>query len=205
MSYGFRPIVASSGRTGTTVMCNSIKKALKGQEYKLATTKQIQKTPRWNHVTKTHGYPPQQLSNQSRLLFLFGNPYDSVCSYVRIVRTLGESGEDFIKEAIRLTAKNNNVSIEDIFIKDIFQIEKRFDAFYRNHQYPVMTIKYETMWDFQAEIADFLEIPSFRLPNYRQRQSNFGFCTDEEHKQICETYKRIKEKIDRADDIKVWT
>ena len=203
MKYGLRPIVASSGRSGTTVLLIAIKEALKPFDFKGVTTKQIQKTPRWNHATKTHGFPPKNLDDKSRLIFIFGNPYNSVYSYLRIHRTL-DVAETFIPEAIRLTAASKLASIEDICVKDIFQAEKRFDAFYQKHPFKLMTLRYETMWKHQETVADFLEISNFRLPEFYKRESNKSVCSAEENKQILTTYKKLKDKIDAAEDIKIW-
>ncbi len=72
--------------------------------------------------------------------------------------------------------------------------------------YPIMLIKYETMWDHLPEIFNYLEIPSSEIkkfPKKKNRHSNFKDIPKDIEKKLYKMYGELSNTISGFDEIKI--
>lgn len=125
--------------------------------------------------------------------YLFGDPYEIVkTSYRKIIH----------KEEKHHHFKNFQVDTDytyqlKILEEDVLGLEKQFDSWYNKKlNYPVMVLNYKYMWDYIDDIIKFVGT-NFTLPPKRNRKP--VTVTDEQEDRIKQTYRSLKEKIDKAE------
>jgi hypothetical protein len=145
---------------------------------------------------KTHDFPPDSLPDNVKVLYLFGDPYDSVISADRKINEWGRAHHKHLGSD--LFEPNRS-----LFYKDTLLLEKNFDLWMRSHLFPFASIRYESLYlpetlDF---LVEFLELPIV-LPAYRKRMSN-----SEDHpeiEQLRKVYGRLRAKVDAAEPFRLW-
>lgn len=201
-------VVASLGRCGSQLMTVALHNHLWGfQEHEKPFLKKtrpfIREYPnvfKNGVVHKTHLYPTQYPDN-CKVIFTFGNPLDIILSVVRKSKTEGYWGPAHFKN---LDA--NWEEFGDIFIRDVLKLENMFDSFYKPQTCDIMCLRYETMWKNEDKISEFLGF-NFRLPERKTRESiNLRqSLTDEQLNIFNSGYSSLIEKINNAEDCKIWS
>ena len=178
-TFDYPIIVNSFGRSGSTLLTKSIIKAgttsVWGSVQKVADIA----TYSWRKdldaqelsgglVYKTHDYPPKAFpGDNTRMIYTFSDPVDVVLSLLRIHnmrRKRGVTGRDWISiHADHLKVSFDN--IEEIVNKDIFHLEDHLNAWLEEERVPIAFVRYETMWEHQEDISDFLGF-EITLPPY---------------------------------------
>lgn len=89
----------------------------------------------------------------------------------------------------------------NIIDKDILSLEDHFDSWNKESRIPIAFIRYESMWDHQNEISNFLGF-KIKLPAYRERKST---STENEvlHTKLIQNYSSFIDKINDQPDFKV--
>lgn len=95
----------------------------------------------------------------------------------------------------------------DWLSRDVLGLEAIFDSYTRGpRNYALAAVRYETMWDREREIAEFLGLPGFRLAARKRR----GALEDEAaaavsvKARILGAYASLVRKVGSADDLKIW-
>ena len=151
-------------------------------------------------VHKTHLYPTQYPDN-CKVIFTFGDPLDIILSVVRKSKTEGYWGPAHFKN---LDA--NWEEFGDIFIRDVLKLENMFDSFYKSQTCDIMCLRYETLWENEDKISEFLGF-DFKLPGRKTRESKNlrQSLTDEQINIFNSGYSSLIEKINNAEDCKIWS
>ena len=178
MNYGFKEdaksCVASTGRCGSTIMT----------EYLIKKTKE-------DDVFGVHARDFVEFNG--KVIFLFGNPMNTVISTHRRIPNLElhyeHMGGDYPMRAFR-------------FIRDTLGIEKLFDDWYRKHNFKLMTVRYETMWENLNKIGYFFDLDFSDFPKKRKRLTDWRKHPNKV--EIRKTYSRLNSKIESARDIAIW-
>lgn len=196
--------VASSGGCGTTLIYNFLRRI----------KEDIPKEPDagiWKHMC----YPPAtpenpdfQLRKDYKAVYVFGNPLNSVNSLFKRkhhVHHLKRMGFDTILN-VRMTLQNyldNNK-------EDIFHLQEHFNNWItcpkKGRDYPILLLKYETLFDHLPELLDFLEIPQEKLPLFpkkRQRLSIFQSLPKEMQEQLHEIYGNLAKEVEKHPEFKI--
>jgi len=114
--------------------------------------------------------PPYSRNSKLKVLYIFGDPVDATYSLFRrkyhhvqskkLLRM--HSGVDIIPKGMLL----EQYAKEGI---DRFKFEQHFENWTHHfHQYPVLAVRYETLWNYIPEILGFLEIPTSEVPRFPQ-------------------------------------
>jgi len=201
-------VVASLGRCGSQLMTVALHNHLWGfQEHEKKFLKKtrpfIREYPsvfKNGVVHKTHLYPIQYPDN-CKVIFTFGNPLDIILSVVRKSKTEGYWGPAHFKN---LDADWGEFG--DIFIRDVLKLENMFDSFYKPQTCDIMCLRYETLWENEDKISEFLDF-DFRLPERKTRESKNlrQSLTGEQIKIFNSGYSSFIEKINNAEDCKIWS
>ncbi len=91
-------------------------------------------------IYKAHDYPLVSLSENVKIIFMFGNPYNTIVSTHKHINMFGvlhhkHRGSDNYK-------KNDN-----IFFEDTLNLEQLFDTRYQPQNFDFLTLRYESMYN----------------------------------------------------------
>lgn len=118
-------------------------------------------------IYKSHDYPPTEFKNKkTKMLYTFSNPVNVVLSLLRLWE---EWGEGWIKWHYEHLCADYTHRFEDIVHEDQLGLEKHLDAWLCETRIPIAFIRYETMWENQDKISDFLGF-DIQLPAFRERK-----------------------------------
>ena len=93
----------------------------------------------------------------------------------------------------------------NIFSRDCFNYELMFDSWMKAHEYPVLVMRYETMWHNRAIVEAFLDRSVAWSPwSLRDPTNNFSRIKPEQLELVRKTYSRLSEKIAKAPDVAVF-
>ena len=195
-------IVNSYGRSGSTVLTKSIIQdsitVNNSAENSLVYRALSQTAWDLDNVTlqsgviyKTHDYPPSKYpDNNLKTLYTFAEPVDVVMSLLRL---FDEKGEAWMREHYKHLKVSYNDNFKEIIHEDQLQLENHLDRWMKETRVPIAFIRYETMWDYQKEISEFLGI-NIELPPYQKRKSkNEKYRVYEE--KISNTYHSLIKKV----------
>jgi len=201
------PIVVNSyGRSGSTLLTKSIMKSgvyPKSTVFnKLASGSIVKNVWSLNgeyfksgFVYKSHDYPTDLVSGQDiRMLYVFANPVDVVLSLLRLYDKNGKGWMKTHAEHLKISYEN----FDNILESDIFQLEQHINAWLESEQFPIAFIRYESMWDNQDDISNFLGF-KVKLPPYRKRRA--AQVNDKVIiKNIERTYGSLRNKVNKLAD-----
>ncbi|SVD33587.1 uncharacterized protein METZ01_LOCUS386441 [marine metagenome] len=139
-------------------------------------------------VIKTHSLPPTDWPPKSKAIWCFGNPMDIVISCRGDARHCQNLMGDY-------------KHMDEIYDRDVMGLEKHFDVWYKQQQISFATVKYEKIFSNIKEIKRFMGL-KMNFPEFVPRKTNW-----KKHwaaPWIQETYARLTEKIDAAEDFKIW-
>lgn len=136
---------------------------------------------------KTHSLAPEKLPPDVRPVFLFGDPVAAVLSTRKKIwdrfhwRNCGWTG----------AAEPDMVTADDL------GYERIYDSWTRPNSYPVLAVRYEAMWDYVDQIAEFCGV-AFGLPERKARATRV--TEREEVVAIRRTHRGLIGKVERAQD-----
>lgn len=185
-------IIAGLGRCGTSLMYFGLRQQGLGDGSMIV--KWEDADFKNGNIYKTHAPAPEDLPENAKVIFMFGNPMNSVLS------VQSKFSGEFLEHHYRnLWA---DVSEHDkIFEKDTLKLEENFDSWYKEQNFQMMTLKYETMFNHLDEIREFIGWDA-GFPPKRSRSTNYD--NHPKKGQLDATYKSLSDKIDAADEVRVW-
>ena len=195
----FYVIVAGMGRCGTSLVFSSIAEKLEDRSF----VKHIENYSFENGgVYKTHDLPPLNLSGNPKVIFMFGNPMNIAVSADNVDKE-SRRNDNYEWSYAHYNHLHADVSKKDLFHKeDTLGLEKQFDLWCKPQTFPLLTVRYETMFYNLHTIKEFLGISDINFPEKIPRKTNW-----KEHifkEDLEKTYKALNEKIILAPDIKKW-
>ncbi len=199
------PIIASSGRAGSTMLNDAAAAAMLGWPWLANFSKpRVWSTETaWNMdatnyrrgvVYKTHDYPPSaRLPPFTRVIYTFADPVDVVFSVITQGR---KHGRVWLEDhCCHMRAPISE--IDNIQTVDALRLERHFKAWMQPQAFPVMLVKYNAIWDHLDDISDFLGM-TLELPPYRPRQTRLDLFSSEEVARVRDTYARLYRLVDDA-------
>lgn len=186
-------------------------------------------TGKWHRLRHAHTHmrtPPNAATAERRkIVYMFGDPLDAVLSFFdrrSRGRTIlhGFSGKvgppqmDWVVTHCRhlggdYERMDANWSLEDYLEngEDLFRMEDHFDRWTTSKMsYPILTIRYETMWEHLPLIFAYLCLPQSRIrgfPPKRERRANFRDYPPQVQSKLLDMYGCLQEKIREYPDIAV--
>ena len=156
-------VVAGMGRCGTSLVLNAVCRS-SGRGHRWVTS--LADAPRLSpKIIKTHDFAPSYpVPSSVKFIYLFGNPMQIICSAER------KGGEFLKKHYPHMNA--NYSSHADIYIRDTMRLAENLRSWQQASWMDVLMLRYETLWDYQEKISDFLGFEVV-LPEYRKRSSDW--------------------------------
>lgn len=186
-------IVAGMGRCGTTLLY----KHLRMKHDFVRDIANLNNQDFNNYmVIKTHDFAAETLPEGSRVIYLFGDPIDIALS-AHNARKVNIEGH-YANLHGDFGMKKNFDS------QDTLRLEMNFDSWYKKHSYPVLTLRYEKMWNHIDTIKEFVDWEGFHLPEYKPRVRKNTKSWEANIIKMEETYGSLTKKINTAEDAKVW-
>ncbi|MCB1531257.1 MAG: hypothetical protein KDJ35_00150 [Alphaproteobacteria bacterium] len=206
--YNTSTIVASMGRSGSTMLCRAACKGLLGFDDSILNHKLsnqylkeawvlTEETYNPGFIYKTHDYPPTQLPNFCKVLFTYGDPFDIAVSVYNQTKALGEG---WYKEHLEHFKKPYQ-PLKKIFTHDVLGLEEQFDSWSAPQSFPILRINYQDIWAHKARIDAFLGYKII-LPAQKTRISSMEDLSAEQKTALVATYSKLRDKIFKADTAK---
>jgi len=160
------------------------------------------------HLELKHvSYPPEFLPENIKTLYLFGNPMNSVISIFN--RNLQHI---HYRNIFNKVLKPQNMTFEYFLDQgvDIFHLEQHFQNWMNDNNearnYPIILIKYETMWDNLEYIFDFLGLEKKRIsefPDKKERKSDWRNQPKKIREKLLKIYTPLLSKINNSPEVKI--
>ena len=190
-------IISGLGRCGTTLMQFALIESrglIKSRRFlsRFSDEKNFVK----GTLYKTHSAPPVRLPPHVKLVFMFGDPMNAALSGYK------EFSKENDKHFQHIGA-SEVPDREDIFSRDVLMLEQHFDAWYQRQGFDFISVRYETLYteETQSMLAEYLGF-RLKLPPYRQRSTDWR--QHERRDELAATYAGIGNKIEAADDCRIW-
>ncbi|WP_295719005.1 sulfotransferase domain-containing protein [uncultured Halovibrio sp.] len=135
---------------------------------------------------KTHSPAPQSLPDDVRVIYLYGDPIDSIVSSTK-------------KRWDTNSWRMNNWFQDyepDLYNSDDFQLKNNFESWMSPQDYPVLAIRYESLWENHEKIVKFIGY-NFALPEKRNRNTEIE---ENLKNHLKETYKELIKRVKEAPD-----
>ena len=152
--------------------------------------------------------PPLVINNSLKAIYIYGNPFNIVLSLFRRKFHARQSYK-LLRYYKHIEPIQPTCTLIEYLRKDIdkFQLSNHFHYWSQaSVNYPIMLIKYETLWQHLPEIFEYLEIPSSEIakfPTQQSRQSDWDNLTEEEKSLLSQMYGELHQEIHQFEDIKI--
>jgi len=190
-------VVAGWGRCGTTLLFNALSTSGHLLHDIFFINRFDERRPYYKGIcSKTHDLPPPILPPHVKVIFLFGNPMNAALS------------------AFNAFPKHPDVHFKHIdspytderhlfYCRDVFQLTKQFDAWYKPQGVGLLTLRYETLYAEQTQetLQSFLGF-ELKMPPYRARKTDWQ--THPLRAALQETYGALQKRVEAADDARIW-
>ena len=201
-------IVASMGRSGSTLLYQSISEALANENFPFLPTligARLSSGGMWDPskklfngmVHKTHLHADEIATNSgAKVIFLFSTPSEVVLSVIRNKKRKG--GRWIKKHFMHLKA---NGRLEEITSKDVLRIEEQIDGWIKKSGTERLILRYEKIWNLQSEIEKFINL-KINLP-IKKNLTQLNFDAQEIKDDCQRFYFDLDEKVRKYPDIKL--
>ncbi|MDN5869436.1 MAG: hypothetical protein L0H73_01750 [Nitrococcus sp.] len=168
-------IVASMGRSGSTLVWNAIAKALAEKRYGRLSSSlgRIVKSHAWDlHkarlargvVYKTHDMASSIApALPVRGIFLFSRASDAALSVYSCYERFGKG---WVEMHLRHLHANGN--FVELLERDVLRLEEQVNGWVNETRFPVLAVRYEYLWDNEDKLRAFCDLP-ISLPKKRAR------------------------------------
>ena len=157
------------------------------------------------YVYKIHGYPfpNRPLPSHVRIIWMFGNPMMTAASSHNMYPNDPVKRERWHMEHYTHLEAPHYKHHDEILARDTCMLERHFDAWYRPHAFPFLSVRYEAMERAEVcqAIADFVGLP-LQFPRWEKRRTKWQ--SHPQRAQLEAAYARLHAKVEAAEDVKLW-
>lgn len=150
-------------------------------------------------------YPAQNHPNYDlKVIYIFGDIYNSVLGYGH--SKMREKGiiNPFAAEFLHIPKSDLN---KNIFDHDVFNFKQHFKNWNQKHTFPLLSLRYETIYSHLNELLTFAEIPKqfwVGFPAYKKRKTDWSKEPKDVQERLRKTYGTSFNYIKRQPDSKQW-
>lgn len=191
-------LVASLGRSGSTMICESIIRG-KCEAIGLTYREWMLFEPAWipgevtfrpGGVYKTHFYK-RGIPENTKIVFVYDDAYQIVGS---LLTKLWKGEQDWLMVHGRhLTGRA--VSVEKMIAEDVFKLRDNFLS-WTSKEYPnVFYVHYDDIWSRKVEIENFLDI-KLSMPKREHRSNYLKVLPEKDKMTLMDTYGPLQEIIE---------
>jgi len=185
-------VVAGMGRCGTTLVFDAIRK-----KNEFVRDLQNLNNPDFIrlNVIKTHDFPPTTLPPNTKCIYMFGNPYHIVFS---------SHGPKVNHHEHYLNMHSEPSSRFKFTWEDTLQLQKNFTLWHQPQPFPLLTLRYETLWQNIHVLNEFLGF-EVQLPKQKPRETHFeNPQLANQMWEVRRTYEPLHNIIEQAPNAKIW-
>ncbi len=170
-----RIIVASTGRSGSTILFDSITESIVKHRFGLDTNSRLGRNlyqragkflPRLRSISrtaapviKTHDLPPKQLPSRTKIVFIYDDPLESAKSVEAMV---SQKGKRWLENHLYNLKSDGHIS--EIYQKDILNFEKQLTSWRNLKKARTFFVRYQDLWEKVDDLTHYLGF-QVRLPN----------------------------------------
>lgn len=169
-------IVASMGRSGSTVVYSTVVKAVArraplpqslGRRVLADTAWDLSKARlRPGVVYKTHDLPRDDLAGtRARAIFVFGYASEAALSVLACQERYGEAWVE--EHFAHLGSTHGNPM--DLLQRDVLGFQRQIEEWLSPHPYPVVALRYDGIWESEGVLSKFLDV-SISFPTREPRR-----------------------------------
>lgn len=144
---------------------------------------------------------------QLKVLYMFGDLFNTIYSLTaKLMLNSYTSKISLNPHACKLLCVDS-VKSHLFYQEDVLKFKRHFDNWNCQHTYPVLSVRYESMYDNLPKILDFLEIPKKRqslFPPYKKRKTNWKQAPQYHQDKMLEIYGEDYKYFNKQPDIKEW-
>ncbi|EDX75667.1 hypothetical protein MC7420_6322 [Coleofasciculus chthonoplastes PCC 7420] len=152
--------------------------------------------------------PPLTLNSNLKAIYIYGEPFNAVLSLFRRKYHHYQSKKLLFKYP-NIEPITKNCTLKKYLEEGIDRL--KLGAHFENWNnsrvtYPIMLVKYESIWENLPEIFDYLEIPQSEIGNFpppQNRNSDWNLLSEDLKDLFFNMYGDLQEKIMNFDDIKI--
>ena len=172
-------VVASTGRAGSTLLFDAIRKCYISKRYKIdidsvkgnmlvkLCSDYVDRLPEIEHnrsvVFKTHCQWRPEIGLQAKFIFVHGDPLDSALSVGRMTE---KNGRDWFKQHQYHLGATGDFS--DLFQKDVLNYEDQIMLWGHANDERILCVAFEDLWKRNNQISAHVDF-EVKLPAYRER------------------------------------
>ena len=196
-------VVGSLGRAGSSMLTRACAQSLLGLADSREARQEVRRIiqPAWSldQVTwqrgviyKTHDYPDSCPAPPrfARFLYTYADPIDVVVSLARQREVRGLAWLEKHAEHMKVTIAD----FDRLFVEDIFDLERHFEAWIGCTTLPLIALRYDRLWAYRELISDFLRF-ELHLPPYAPREALIDRLPEPSRLNIQRTYGRLRDRI----------
>jgi len=146
---------------------------------------------------KTHNMAPKTAPSSCKCFFIFGDPVLSIIS-TKLKRNAVLSPRHLQNCESEYTIE----TLPDIYDEDALNYERMFDTWTNAIGYPVMCLRYETLYNYIGVIEHFVHAHTY-FPKWKARSSMIEDQDSDDINRIRKTYASLIEKIRKFPDITI--
>jgi len=204
LQYAIAAVYSCLGK-GDTEDWNRRRLTHKSTETRLASFGYIIRVAKRGYVYKIHGYPfpDRPLPSHVRVIWMFGNPMMIAASVRNIYPSNSVGRENWHILHYRHTESPHYKHRDEILARDTCMLERHFDAWYRPHAFPFLSVRYEALEkaEVRQAITDFVGLP-LQFPRWKRRRTKWQ--SHPQRAQLEAAYGRLQAKVEAAEDVKRW-
>jgi hypothetical protein len=190
-------IVNGIGRCGTTLVFDFLRKYYKSMNFikDLSALNKIEFSGD-NVVYKTHSLNTIKAGKQNvKILFMFGNIYNSAISYDTRIMSKKVMEHLFIDRNF----KKNYLQVNK------FEFGRYFSAWYKPLGYPVMFVRYEKLQENLKAVLDFCDLGKYenQFPKIVKRSTDWTSLPEITKNKLIKIYGNDQKIVDGLPDIKI--
>jgi len=172
-------VVASSGRSGSTMTADAIAQSLVTLRFKTTSGSSLNDflfkraqafLPRLAHrrrykqpILKTHDLPSRNLPSDTKYIFIVGDPLESVQSAQQMTSKFGHI---WLEEHLYHLASEKKP--KDLLQDDILNFERQINSWLSAPSENILVLRFEEIWNRVDELSNFVGFP-VTLPSKKER------------------------------------
>lgn len=135
-----------------------------------------------------------------QVIYMFGDVFNTVYSTVQI------EDRNLAYQFLHVDKENYYKEYE----RDIFNFKRHYDNWNRKHSYPVLSLRYETLYDNLDALFSFIKIPKskvykkYKFPEYKKRKTNWEDADELTKEKLKLIYGETKNYLDSKPDVQLW-
>jgi hypothetical protein len=150
-----------------------------------------------------------EIEENDKIIYLYAHPLNVLLSFYKKIELGPHSWTEGDHHYIELLCNTNEPFMETYLYKDVLNLERHLDCWWRTRDFDILCIKYEHLHEHIDNIKTFIEGGrayereiNFKLPPKRKRSTNWKAHPQKEL--LLKTYASVIEKYEQKPDYELF-